>query len=88
MIAQAMWDSYQEILSTRSEQEHINQYLYSNIEHPYITALLGNNDENTGQYRDDGDEEGYDDGEVHDGEGDAGQEIERGEGNGNAEEST
>ena len=33
MITQAMWDSYQEIISTRLEQEHINQYLYNDIEH-------------------------------------------------------
>ena len=45
MIAQAMWDSYQEIISTRSEAEHINQYLYNNIEYPYITRLLGNTDQ-------------------------------------------
>jgi hypothetical protein len=49
MITQAMWDSYQEIITARSEQvEHINQFLYNNMEHPYITRLLRNEDGNTG----------------------------------------
>ena len=68
-IAQAMWDSYQEIISTRSEAEHINQYLYNNIEHPYITRLLGNTDQD---YIEDSElNMGDDNEESYDKEGDA-----------------
>ena len=75
MIAQAMWDSYQEIISTRSDQEaHINQYLYNNIEHPYITRLLGNTNGNTDQDIEDGDDN-------EEGEGDADEDNDGSEGN-------
>ena len=80
-----MWDSYQEILSTRLEQvEHINQFLYNNMEHPYITRLLKNENGNTGQDVEDGDvntcEDGYDSG-CHDERVYAGEADDRGEGN-------
>ena len=71
-IAQAMWDSYQEIISTHSEQDE-QIYLHNNIEHPYITRLLGNMGGNTEQeYVEDGDDN-EDNEEEHNrpGEGDA-----------------
>jgi hypothetical protein len=56
-IAQAMWDSYQAILATHTEEaEALNQFLYDNIEHPYVTRILGN-DANTNEENIEGDGE-------------------------------
>ena len=57
MIAQAMWDSYQAIHTTHTEQaEAINDFLYDNIEHPYVTRMLGN-EANTNEQDVEGDSE-------------------------------
>ena len=57
MITQAMWDSYQAILTTHTEQaEAINNFLYDNIEHPYVTRMLGN-EANTNKQDVEGDSE-------------------------------
>lgn len=63
MFAQAMLDSYQAILTTHREQgEAINQFLYNNIEHPYVTRMLGNEaDTNEQNVEDNGEDNGEDD---------------------------
>ena len=64
-IAQAMWDSYQMILTTHMEQaEAVNQFLYNNIEHPYVTRMLGN-EANTKEQNVEGD--GEENGEDNEG---------------------
>jgi hypothetical protein len=57
-----MWDSYQAILATRTEQgEAINQFLYNNIEHPCVTRMLGNEaNTNEGNIESDGEDNGDD----------------------------
>ena len=65
MITQAMWDSYQAILTTHTEQaEAINNFLYNNIEHPYVTRMLVN-ESNTNEQDVEGDSE--DNGEGNEG---------------------
>lgn len=71
-IAQAMWDSYQEVLMQRSQETgyNINGYLY-NIENMDTISLLGNN-ENEDERQTDDDEgagnEGEDGGNEEGGE--------------------
>ena len=63
-IAQAMWDSYQTFLTTQ-QTEAINQFLFNDVEHPYVTRILGTeantNEEDVGGNNEDNDDddEGY-----------------------------
>ena len=63
-----MWDSYQTFLTTQ-QTEAINQFLYNDVEHPYVTRILGTKANTDKEDVGDDNEDNDDNGEGNTGDG-------------------